>query len=68
MATPSRLRYGDGKPYRRQVYTLAELPELVAQYGLPQNWNPDGKQGPDRYVEAQIWSDVPLRPWLPAAP
>ncbi len=58
------MRYGDGKPYRRQVYTLADLPDLIAQYGLPQDWNADGTGGPDRYIEAQAWSDAPLRPWL----
>jgi len=54
------MRYGDGKPYRRQVYTLAELPGLIAAYGLPQVWNADGRHGPDRYIEAQIWDDAPL--------
>jgi hypothetical protein len=54
------MRYGDGKPYRKQVYTLAELPALVGEYGLPQEWNADGKLGPDRYVEAQLWADEPL--------
>jgi hypothetical protein len=58
------MRYADGKPYRRQVYTLAELPELIACYGLPQDWNADGTYGPDRYIEAQIWSDEPLKAWL----
>lgn len=54
------MRYGDGKPYRGQVYTLAELEGLVAKYGLPQDWNPDGKLGPDRYIEAQVWDDEVL--------
>lgn len=58
------MRYPDGKPYRRQVYTLAELPELVERYGLPQNCNPDGSKGPDRYIEAQIWNDTPLSLYL----
>ncbi len=53
------MRFGDGKPYRRQVYTLAELPDLVVMYGLPQEWNADGKGGPDRYIEAQVWYDPP---------
>jgi hypothetical protein len=57
------MRYEDGKAYRKQVYTLAELPELVRLYGLPQEWNPDGKRGPDRYIEAQIWADAPLQPY-----
>lgn len=58
------MRYRDGKPYRRQVYVLDELPDLIAQYGLPQDCNADGLQGPDRYIEAQVWDDVPLLPWL----
>jgi hypothetical protein len=61
------MRYGDGKPWRGQVYTLDDLPEIVRLYGLPQDWNLDGKRGPDRYIEAQVWSDEPLRSlgWLP---
>jgi len=55
------MRYEDGKPYRKQVYTLAELPVLIAAYGLPQAWNSEGKMGPDRYIEAQIWDDDPLK-------
>jgi hypothetical protein len=58
------LRYQDGKPYRGQVYTLSELPGLIATYGLPQVWNAEGKYGPDRYIEAQVWDDEPLRPHL----
>ena len=49
------MRFQDGKPYRGQVYTLSELPGLVAQFDLPQIWNPDGKLGPERYIEAQVW-------------
>jgi hypothetical protein len=55
------MRYMDGKPYRGKVYTLDELPALVEQFGLPQVWNVDGKGGPDRYIEAQVWDDEPLR-------
>jgi hypothetical protein len=54
------MRYRDGRPYRGQVYTLAELPGLVAAYGLPQEWNSDGQGGPERYIEAQVWDDEPL--------
>ena len=54
------MRYEDDKPYRKQVYTLAELPALIAAYGLPQAWNSEGKSGPDRYIEAQIWDEDPL--------
>lgn len=55
------MRFGDGKPWRGQVYLLDELADLVERYGLPQDWNADGSQGPDRYIEAQVWSDEPLR-------
>jgi hypothetical protein len=58
------MRYADGKPYRKQVYTLAELPQVIRTYGLPQDWNADGAHGPDRYIEAQVWSDAALRRWL----
>lgn len=58
------MRYQDSKPYRGQVYTLEEIPQLVLQFDLPQNWNPDGDQGPDRYIEAQIWDDEPLKEYL----
>ena len=58
------MRYEDGKPYRGQVFTLAELPELVRQFGLPQAWNADGSRGPDRYIEAQVWEDQALQKWL----
>ena len=51
------MRYQDGKPYRGQVYTLEELPELIKQYGLPQVWNGEGRFGPERYIEAQVWDD-----------
>jgi hypothetical protein len=55
------MRYKDGRPYRGKVYTLAELPGLVEQYGLPQVWNADGRGGPERYIEAQVWEDQPLQ-------
>ena len=58
------MNYRDGKPYRRQVYIRSELGELVKQYGLPQKWNPDGRGGPERYIEAQIWDEAPLKEYL----
>ena len=58
------MHYKDGKPYRGQVYTLDELREVVRQYGLPQIWNPDGKGGPERYIEAQLWDDTPVKQYL----
>jgi hypothetical protein len=60
------MRLDDGRPYRRQVYRLDELPDLIERYGLPQAWNPDGALGPERYIEAQVWADKPLQvlEWL----
>ena len=57
------MRYQDGKPYRRKVYLLSELEALIQQFGLPQDWNPAGRLGPDRYIEAQVWDDTPLLPY-----
>jgi hypothetical protein len=54
------MRFNDGRPYRGQVYTIHELPELVCCHGLPQIWNSDGKLGPERYIEAQVWEDEPV--------
>ncbi|MEN6313609.1 MAG: hypothetical protein ABFD25_05105 [Clostridiaceae bacterium] len=51
------MRVNDGKPYRGIVYTLDEIDDVVKQYGFPQEWNHDGSKGPDRYIEAQIWTD-----------
>jgi len=33
------MRVQDGKPYRGQVYTLEEIPQLVLQFDLPQIWD-----------------------------
>jgi hypothetical protein len=54
------MRVRDGRPYRGKVYTLAELPAIIAAFGLPQEWNGDGQGGPERYIEAQLWDDPPL--------
>jgi hypothetical protein len=58
------MNYRDGKPYRGQVYTRNELGQVIERYGLPQVWNPDGNAGPERYIEAQIWDDTPLKEYL----
>lgn len=58
------MRYQDGKEYRRQVYRFEELPALIERFGLPQEWNADGQHGPERYIEAQVWSDKPVAGYL----
>lgn len=47
----------DGKEYRKKLYTYNEILTIIEKYGLPQDWNNDGRFGPERYVEAHIWSD-----------
>jgi hypothetical protein len=58
------MRFQDGRPYRGQVYILEDLAGWIEQYGFPQEWNPDGRHGPERYIEAQIWDDTPLLPYV----
>lgn len=55
------MNYRDGKPHRGQAYTVSELEEVIRKYGLPQEWNPDGSGGPERYIEAQVWDSAPLK-------
>jgi hypothetical protein len=65
------------RPYHGRVYRLEELPALVATFGLPADGAPEGA-GPhghetygdyqhrdfEKYIEIQLWSDVPLAPLL----
>lgn len=50
-------RDDDWKEYRRKLYSYDEILEIIKKYGLPQDWNDNGKFGPERYIEAHIWSD-----------
>lgn len=47
----------DGKEYRKKLYTYEGILQIIEKYGLPQDWNDDGKYGPERYIEAHIWCD-----------
>ncbi|TCZ71840.1 hypothetical protein E0485_22500 [Paenibacillus albiflavus] len=58
------MRYEDGKPYRKQVYTKSEIKELIKQYGFPQAWNVNGDQGPERYIEVQVWDEEVIKRYL----
>ena len=51
---PSKM---DDKEYKNQIYTYDEILKIIEKYGLPQDYNNDGKYGPERYIEAHIWSD-----------
>jgi len=57
-------RVNDGKEYRKTVYTYEEILKIIEKYGLPQDWNDDGKYGPERYIEATVWSDEGLKDFL----
>lgn len=50
-------RVNDGKEYRKKLYTYEEILKVIEKYGLPQEWNDDGRLGPERYIEAHVWSD-----------
>lgn len=50
-------RVNDGKEYRKKLYLYDEILNVIDKYGMPQEWNDDGRFGPERYIEAHIWSD-----------
>ncbi len=57
-------RDDDWKEYRRKIYTYEEILGLIDKYGLPQDWNGDGQHGPERYIEAHVWSDKPIQKYI----
>ncbi len=54
----------DGKEYRMKLYTYDEILGIIEKYGLPQDWNDDGKYGPERYIEAHIWTDETIKRYI----
>ncbi|WP_440117917.1 hypothetical protein [Paenibacillus sp. QZ-Y1] len=56
------MRYPDGKPYRKQIYTKDEILEVIQTYGWPQEWNCQGDQAPERYIEVQVWDEHIIQP------
>lgn len=58
------MRYQDDKPYRGKVYVKNEILQLVDEFGWPQDWNKDGRHGPERYIEVQVWDDRALGPFM----
>jgi len=58
------MRFKDHKPYRGNVYTLDEIKEVIQLYGWPQEWNAEGKHGPERYIEVQVWDDEVIRKYV----
>jgi hypothetical protein len=58
------MRFKDDKPYRGKVYLKNEILQLVDEYGWPQDWNKNGENGPERYIEVQVWDDRVIRLFL----
>ena len=56
--------YRDGKEYREKVYDYNGILKVIEKYGLPQEWNDDGKSGPERYIEAHVWTDAVIKDYL----
>ncbi len=57
-------KVNDGKEYRKQIYTYEEILGIIEKYGLPQEWNDDGAHGPERYIEAHVWTNVPIANYI----
>lgn len=57
-------RVNDGKEYRKKVYTYDEILTIIDKYDLPQEWNDDGRFGPERYIEAHVWTDEPITRYI----
>lgn len=57
-------KVNDGKEYRKRLYTYDEILKVIKKYGLPQEWNDDGKYGPERYIEAHVWSDETINAYI----
>jgi hypothetical protein len=57
-------KVNDGKEYRKKLYTYSEILKIIEKYGYPQNWNNDGVYGPERYIEAHIWSDDVIKKYM----
>jgi len=56
------------RPYHGQLFALEELPAQLALHGLPgEAWRFHPERRFDVYVEAQIWSDEPVRHLLATA-
>ncbi|MGL1891633.1 MAG: hypothetical protein OCD02_08400 [Spirochaetaceae bacterium] len=51
-------RYKQNNPTRGKIFTTENIFEAIDKYGLPQRVNPNGDNGPIRYIEAQLWYNL----------
>lgn len=51
-------------PYRGKLFTYEQILKIIEEYGLPQEWNPEGELGPERFIEVQVWSDEAIREYM----
>lgn len=53
--------HGKTEEFRQRVYTYDEILKIIEKYGWPQDsWNLDSPWWQPTYVEAQVWSDIPI--------
>ena len=57
------------RPYHGRAFRIADLPNIVREYGLPGDAAGTGYESYWRrpfevFIEVQVWSDGPLRPYL----
>lgn len=54
------------RPWHGQVFTLQEITEAIKEYGLPDEelFRSDKAYKFEAYIEAQVWSDEPLKDLL----
>jgi hypothetical protein len=52
-------------PYHGKVFTLAELNEVIREYGIPADEiGFTSRYGYPKYIEVQLWSDKPVEKFL----
>jgi len=53
------------KPYHGRVFTLEEIEDVVATFGMPgDRWKMDTSMRYDRFIEVQVWDDGPIKRYL----
>ena len=52
------------KPYHGRVFTLEEVPDLVAEFGMPDEEDPKRFEIDEHLIEAQVWDMKPIQDYL----